>query len=103
VDITKEILPLNCPHCGKKIKLTFNSISCPYCSGKFNSDEVHNLFYQYESHLVNSKSYTVANNMEKAGDKIEKTGNALSEIGCALMLIPIAIIGLIIAWAALSS
>ncbi|EEI10936.1 hypothetical protein [Enterococcus faecalis] len=103
LDVKKEILNVNCPHCGKKIKLSFNSIACPYCYGEFIPDEVHKLFYQYEAHLINSKSYNATKKMEKTSDALINTGKGLSNLGCALTLLPLAILGLIIAWSILTN
>lgn len=41
--------------------------------------------------------------MEKTSDALINTGKGLSNLGCALTLLPLAILGLIIAWSILTN
>ena len=92
MDLQNKTLNINCPHCGKKITLTFNTIKCPKCGGTFELEAVKRFFYNYESRLANSKSYKVANAIEKTGNGLTGFGNFLSSLGCAIMGIPLLII-----------
>lgn len=92
MDLQNKTLNINCPHCGKKITLTFNTIKCPKCGGTFEPEAVKRFFYNYESRLANSKSYKVANAIEKTGNSLTGFGNFLSSLGCAIMGIPLLII-----------
>ena len=92
MDLQNKTLNINCPHCGKNITLTFNTIKCPKCGGTFKSAAVKRFFYNYESRLANSKSYKVANAIEKTGNGLTGFGNFLSSLGCAIMGIPLLII-----------
>lgn len=103
MDIESEVLKIDCPICKNKILLTFNTTSCPKCGVNYNPDDVHKVFYDYQSKLINSKSYQRNKNAGKVFNSMEKTGNALSQIGCALMMIPIGILCLIILYAIFSS
>ena len=92
MDLQNKTLNINCPHCGKKITLAFNTIKCPKCGGTFEPEAVKRFFYNYESRLANSKSYKVANAIEKTGNGLTGFGNFLSSLGCAIMGIPLLII-----------
>ena len=92
MDLQNTTLNINCPHCGEKITLTFNTIKCPKCGGTFEPEAVKRFFYNYESRLANSKSYKVANAIEKTGNGLTGFGNFLSSLGCAIMGIPLLII-----------
>ena len=92
MDLQNKTLNINCPHCGKKITLTFNTIKCPKCGGTFEPEAVKRFFYNYESRLANSNSYKVANAIEKTGNGLTGFGNFLSSLGCAIMGIPLLII-----------
>lgn len=88
MDIQKERLRINCPICGNKIILTFNSVSCPVCSSAFSEEEVHKVFYQYESQIANSKLANFGSNLEKVGNGMQKTGSSIQQIGCFIFMLP---------------
>lgn len=44
MNIQEKILPMKCPHCNKKFKLTFNTIRCPHCNIEFDPETVHQIF-----------------------------------------------------------
>lgn len=92
MELQNTKLNINCPHCGKKITLTFNTIECPKCRGIYEPEAVKRIFYNYESRLANSKAYKVANAVEKTGNGLTGFGNFLSSLGCAIMGIPLLII-----------
>ena len=95
MDIEKEKLKLKCNSCQKDFYMTFNTTQCPNCHAQFNPEEVHQIFYDYESRLANSKLYRFGERMEKSGESIEKTGNVIQQIGCFIFLIPL---GLFCIW-----
>ncbi|MDT2661068.1 zinc ribbon domain-containing protein [Enterococcus hulanensis] len=92
MDIKKEKLEIECPNCKKKFLLTFNTINCPHCGMHFDQEEVHQVFYNYESKLVNSKAYKTGERFKKTGETMQKTGGALQQIGCFLFLLPLAVL-----------
>lgn len=95
MDIEKEKLKLKCNSCQKDFYMTFNTTQCPNCHAQFNPEEVHQIFYDYESRLANSKLYRFGERMEKSGESIEKTGNVIQQIGRFIFLIPL---GLFCIW-----
>ena len=92
MDIKNEKLKVACKNCNKNIVLTFNSQRCPKCHTHFDTDEIHNLFYEYESQLANSTAYKIGNNLESIGAEGQKIGGCLSNIGCIIFLLPIALL-----------
>ncbi|MGG5316439.1 hypothetical protein [Enterococcus sp. AZ072] len=101
MSIENEKLKIQCPACQKSIILTFNTTHCPKCHTGFKAEDVHQLFFNYESQLANSKLYHTANKLESVSNSLKNTGDALSNIGCALMLLPLALICLAVLWALL--
>lgn len=96
MDITKEVLKIDCPICKQKIILTFNTPCCPNCKATFEPEAVHEVFYKYESNLLNSKTYQTSKKIEKASVGLEKTGSFLENLGCFLFLLPLGLLGLYI-------
>lgn len=95
MDIEKERLNMKCEACQNDFILTFHTVKCPKCGAVFNPDEVHQIFYNYESKLANSNLYQYGQRMQKSGKRIEKTGETISQIGCFIFMIPI---GLLCLW-----
>ncbi|WP_142433414.1 hypothetical protein [Enterococcus mundtii] len=95
MDIEKERIKINCNFCNKDIILTFNTIQCPNCGSQFSSEEVHQVFYNYESRVANSKLHQFSEKMQKSGENMEKTGNTISQLGCFIFLLPL---GLLCLW-----
>lgn len=95
MDLEKETMKMKCDSCGKDFVLTFHTTKCPNCGATFNTDEVHQVFYDYESRLANSKLYQHSKKMEKSGERLEKTGETISQLGCFIFMIPI---GLLCLW-----
>lgn len=95
MDIEKKTLKMKCESCGNDFILTFNTVKCPKCGIAFNIDEIHKIFYNYESRLANSKLYQRSQRMQKSGERLEKTGETISQIGCLLFMLPI---GLLCLW-----
>lgn len=95
MDIKNKRLKIKCENCSKDFYLTFNTTQCPNCGIQFNPNDVHKIFYDYESHLANSNLYRFEERMEKSGESIEKTGNAIQQIGCFIFMIPL---GLFCIW-----
>ncbi|MBO1141489.1 hypothetical protein FQS87_16390 [Enterococcus avium] len=95
MDIEKKTLKMKCESCGNDFILTFNTVKCPKCGIALNIDEIHEIFYNYESRLANSKLYQRSQRMQKSGERLEKTGETISQIGCLLFMLPI---GLLCLW-----
>lgn len=95
MDLENERIKINCNFCKKDFILTFNTTQCPNCGGKFSPEEVHQVFYNYESRLANSKLYRAGEKMQKSGERIEKTGSFISQIGCFIFMLPL---GLFCIW-----
>lgn len=95
MDIKSKKIKLKCENCSKDFYLTFNTTQCPNCGIHFNSDDVHQLFYEYESRLANSKLYRFGEKTERVGDSLEKSGSFLQQLGCFIFLIPL---GLFCLW-----
>jgi DNA-directed RNA polymerase subunit RPC12/RpoP len=92
MNIENEKLKVVCPHCQRKIILTFHTTKCPKCNNAYNPDEVKQVFYNYESNLANSKLNNVAESAKEVADGMEKTGGALVNLGCFLFLLPLGIL-----------
>lgn len=95
MDIEKEHLKMKCDSCKNDFILTFHTIKCPKCGAIFDTNEIHQIFYNYESRLANSKLYQRGKKMQNSGKYIEKTGETISQIGCFIFMIPI---GLLCLW-----
>lgn len=95
MDIEKEKLKLKCNSCQKDFYMTFNTTHCPNCDAQFNPEDVHKIFYDYESRLANSKLYRFGEKMEKTGNTIESAGGFMQQLGCFIFMIPI---GLFCLW-----
>lgn len=91
MDIETESLKIYCPHCTKKIILTFNTNKCPKCQNEFNIDEVHKLFYEYQSQVLNSTGHKVGKNLESFGNTVSEAGGCIQNIGCIIFLFPLAL------------
>lgn len=102
MNVENRRLKIKCPFCHKKIFLTFNTTKCPVCKEGFDSDAVHQMFYDYESQLANSKAYRTGEKLQKAGNAMENAGNTMSQIGCALMTLTIGVIFILIIMSLLS-
>ncbi|MDC4248429.1 hypothetical protein [Enterococcus faecium] len=85
MNIQEKILPMKCPHCNKKFKLTFNTIRCPHCNIEFDPETVHQIFFNLESDIANSKIYSASN-------KLKTGGEILSGLGYIIFFLPIMII-----------
>lgn len=86
-----KTLKITCPICKKSMILTFNTTQCPHCHSTFDTDEVHKVFYDYESKLANSKLYRFGSYMEKSGNAMSGFGGFLQNLGCFIFLLPIGI------------
>lgn len=95
MDLEKERIKVNCNFCKKDFILTFHTNQCPNCRGKFPPEEIHQIFYNHESRLVNSKLYQAGEKIQKSGERIGQTGNFISQIGCFIFMLPI---GLLCLW-----
>ena len=95
MDIENKRLKMKCNSCQKDFFLTFNSTECPNCHAQFDTNEIHKIFYDYESNLANSKLYRFGEKMEKSGNNIAKTGDFIQQLGCFIFMIPI---GLFCLW-----
>lgn len=91
----QERLKVSCLHCKKDIILTFNTTKCPKCGQSFKVDEVHQVFYDYESQIANSRAHNAANKINSVSEGTRKTGNWLQDIGCVIFLLPLTILLLI--------
>lgn len=87
-----QILKLECYTCNKKFNCTYNTTRCPHCGARFNPDEVHELFHEYETQLANNKAYQFGNKMEKAGENINKAGEGLYNCGCGLTMLVVIVL-----------
>ena len=87
MDLENARLKLKCEHCKNDIILTFHTQRCPKCSFRFDPDEVKQIFYDYESHVENSKATQVGNALVGAGEAMQGCGQALSSLGCLIMII----------------
>lgn len=92
LDIKSEKLKVVCPNCNKNIILGFNTKKCPKCENPFDTEEIHNLFYEYESQLLNSTAYKVGNKLESLGNAGKEAGGCISNIGCIIFLLPITLL-----------
>ena len=54
-NIEELYLKIRCPHCVKKIKLTFNTTKCPKCGIHFEENEIKQFYFDCESMIVNNK------------------------------------------------
>ena len=54
---------------------------------EYDPDEVKQIFYDYESHVENSKATQVGNALEGAGDARQGCGEALSNLGYLIIII----------------
>ena len=95
MDLENTKLKYQCPNCKETIILTFHTIQCPKCQAKYNSDEIKQIFYNYESQVENATATKVANTlnsigsgMSAAGDGLKEGGNALSSLGCFIFGLP---------------
>lgn len=88
MDITKERLKVTCNGCQNKIVVTFNTIQCPKCGTKYDAEEVHNLFYNYETQLANSKAYNFGEKAEKTSKATSSFGDWIQTLGCLIFFIP---------------
>lgn len=95
MDIKHEKLKIQCPNCGKEIIITFNTIHCPKCNQNFDSDSIHQVFYDYETQVANSSYTKAGEKLEKFSKGAEKTGKAIEQIGCFIFMLPL---GLICIW-----
>lgn len=95
MDITQEKLKVNCPHCNKKIILTYHTTSCPKCGVNFNPDDIKKTFHDYESALVNNKLYQFGDKMGKAGDSMHNAGDSMAKLGCSMTIFTIIVIVLL--------
>lgn len=94
MNLKEEQLNIDCPFCKKKIVLTFNTLKCPSCSASYEKEDVHKVFYEYESQVANSNFTKIGNNAEKFGSGMQKTGSAIQQIGCFLFMLPLGIFAL---------
>lgn len=89
MSIENEKLKITCPHCQKPIILTFNTTRCPKCGGVYEINDVHQLFYDYESQVANSKFIQSGEKLEKIGDGLQTTGKSIEKIGCFIFMLPL--------------
>ena len=54
---------------------------------EYDPDEVKQIFYDYESHVENSKATQVGNALEGAGEARQGCGEALSNLGYLIIII----------------
>lgn len=87
MDLEQARLKLKCEHCKNDIILTFHTQRCPKCGFRFDPDEVKQIFYDYESHVENSKATQVGNALEGCGTALQGCGQSLSSLGCLIMII----------------
>ena len=90
--IEEITLKSQCSNCGKDIVLTYNTTKCPLCGNIFPPGSIKDIFHDYESQLVNSKSNKVATKIGKTSDGLKVVGDAISAVGCLIILIPILIV-----------
>lgn len=87
MDLEQARLKYKCEHCKNDIILTFHTQRCPKCGFRFNTDEVKQKFYDYESHVENSKATQVGNALVGAGEVMQGCGQAVSSLGCLIIII----------------
>ena len=87
MDLEQTRLKLKCEHCKNDIILTFHTQRCPKCGFRFNTDEIKQKFYDYESHVENSTATQVGNALDGCGTALQGCGQSLSSLGCLIMII----------------
>ena len=87
MDLEQARLKLKCEHCKNDIILTFHTQRCPKCGMEYDSDEVKQIFYDYESYVENSKATQVGNTLDGCGTALQGCGQSLSSLGCLIMII----------------
>ena len=85
MDLEQARLKLKCEHCKNDIILTFHTQRCPKCGFRFDPDEVKQIFYDYESHVENSKATQVGDALDGCGTALQGCGQTLSSLGCLIM------------------
>lgn len=88
MNLKNEKLSYVCPNCNKRIILTFHTIQCPLCKSQYDTEQVKQIFYNYESQVENSKFTQVGNGFQSVGTGLEETGSCLQSLGCVIFGIP---------------
>lgn len=90
--IEEMTLNSKCSNCGKDIILTYNTTKCPLCGTIFPPGSIKEIFHDYESQIINSKSSKIATKIGNTSEGLRVVGEAMSAIGCLIILIPILIV-----------
>lgn len=88
MDLQNTKLNYICPNCQKKIILTFHTIQCPLCHCQYDSEQIKQIFYNYESQVENNGFTQVGNDLQKLGRGLQGTGSCLENLGCVIFGIP---------------
>lgn len=92
MNIRNSSLKVRCDSCKRDILITFNTNKCPKCGNNFDSDGIHNLFYDAETKYLNSNYHKISKNLETTGNTLNSVGNFFKSLGCLIFSIPFVLI-----------